>query len=91
MINFIAWLVVGGLAGWVASKIMNTDASMGILMNIIVGIVGAMLGGWLVNWMLGADPSIFSIGGFVTAVLGSVILLAIVKALTGGNSHAVAR
>lgn len=90
MINFIAWLIIGGLAGWVASKIMNTDASMGVVMNIIVGVIGAMIGGWLVNWILGADPAVFSIGGFVTAVLGAVVLLAIVKALFGGRSHATA-
>lgn len=90
MINFILWLIVGGLAGWVASKIMNTDASMGVVMNVIVGIIGAMIGGWLVNWLLGADPAAFSIGGFLTAVLGAVILLAIVKALTGSNKHVAA-
>lgn len=88
MINFIAWIVVGGLAGWVASKIMNTDASMGVVMNVIVGIIGAMIGGWLVNWLLGADPAVFSIGGFLTAVLGAVILLGIVKAVTGKGTHA---
>ncbi len=88
MLNIIAWIIIGGLAGWVASKIMKTDASMGVLLNIVVGIIGALLGGWVVNLLLNADPEIFSIGGFLTALLGSVILLAIVKALTGRRSHA---
>lgn len=83
MLNFIAWLIVGGLAGWIASKIMKTDASMGVLLNIVVGIIGAFIGGWVVNMLLDADPEIFSIGGFLTAILGSVILLALVKAVTG--------
>ncbi|HCH34123.1 TPA: GlsB/YeaQ/YmgE family stress response membrane protein [Candidatus Saccharibacteria bacterium] len=83
MLNFIAWIVVGGLAGWIASKIMKTDASMGVGLNIIVGVIGAVIGGWVVSFLLDADPELFSIGGFVTAILGSVILLAIVKALTG--------
>lgn len=83
MLNFIAWLIVGGLAGWIASKIMKTDASMGVLLNIVIGIIGAFIGGWVVNMLLDADPEIFSIGGFLTAILGSVILLALVKAVTG--------
>ena len=41
--NFIIWLVVGGLIGWVASKIMSTDAQQGIVLNVVVGIIGALL------------------------------------------------
>ena len=51
--NFIIWLVVGGLIGWVASMIMRTDGQQGIFLNIIVGIVGAMLGGWLISPLVG--------------------------------------
>lgn len=83
MVNFLVWIVVGGLAGWVASKIMKTDASMGVFLNIVVGIIGAFIGGFLVNTLLGADPELFSIGGFLTAIGGAVVLLAIVKAVTG--------
>ena len=46
--NFILWLIVGGVIGWLASKIMNTDAQQGIGLNIVVGIVGALLAGWLI-------------------------------------------
>jgi uncharacterized membrane protein YeaQ/YmgE (transglycosylase-associated protein family) len=52
--NFIIWLIVGGLIGWVASKIMNTDAQQGIFLNIVVGIIGAMIGGWLISPLIGA-------------------------------------
>lgn len=83
MLNIIIWIVVGGLAGWVASKIMKTDASMGVFLNVVVGIIGAFIGGWVVNLLLDADPELFSIGGFLTAILGAVILLAIVKAVSG--------
>ena len=48
MINFIIWLVVGGIIGWLASLVMRTNAAQGIVLNVIVGIVGAMLGGWLI-------------------------------------------
>ena len=44
--NFIIWLIVGGLIGWVASMIMKTDGQQGVILNVVVGIVGAMLGGW---------------------------------------------
>lgn len=89
MLNIIAWIIVGGLAGWIASKIMKTDASMGLFLNIVVGIIGAVLGGWLVNWLLNASPDIFSIGGFITAIVGSVILLGLVKLVTGNRGKAV--
>lgn len=87
MINFILWIVLGGLAGWIASKIMHTDAQMGAFLNIVVGIVGALIGGYLVNLLFGASVEEFSIGGFITAIIGAVILLAIVKALTGGHKR----
>ena len=46
--NFIIWVVIGGLIGWVASMIMRTDAQQGLLLNVVVGIIGALLGGWMV-------------------------------------------
>ena len=53
MINFIVWLIIGGIIGWLASIIMKRDGQQGIFMNIIVGIVGAFLGGWLGGLLLG--------------------------------------
>ena len=52
--GFIGWIVLGGIAGWIASKIMKTDAQMGILLNVVVGIVGGLLGGWLLS-LFGVD------------------------------------
>ncbi len=80
--NFIIWLVVGGLIGWVASLIMRTDAQQGLLLNIVVGIIGALLGGWLISPLIGEDTinsGDFSVGGLVVSLLGAVILLAIVN------------
>ncbi len=65
--NFIIWIVVGGLIGWVASMIMKTDAQQGIFLNIVVGIVGALLGGWLISPLVGVptiNQDAFSIGCF---------------------------
>ncbi|MGB3945881.1 MAG: GlsB/YeaQ/YmgE family stress response membrane protein [Candidatus Saccharimonadales bacterium] len=76
-------LIIGGLAGWVASMIMKTDGSMGILMNIIVGIVGAILGNLLLP-VFGIDGTTgFSLWSFVVALLGAMLLLFIVKMFTG--------
>jgi len=76
-------LIIGGLAGWVASMIMKTDGSMGILMNIVVGIVGAILGNLLLP-VFGVDGTTgFSLWSFVVALLGAMLLLFIVKMFTG--------
>lgn len=86
--NFIIWIVVGGILGWIASMIMKTDAQQGMLMNIIVGIVGALLGGWLLAPLFGTgtiNQSDFSIGSLLVSLLGAVILLAIVNLLRRGT------
>lgn len=84
MMSIIAWIILGALAGWIASMIMKTNASMGALANIVVGILGAFIGGWVVS-LFGVQTfgSELSIPSILTAILGSVILLAIVKAVTG--------
>lgn len=80
--SFIIWIIVGALAGWIASMIMKTDAQMGALANIVVGIIGAFIGGWVVS-LFGIDvmDGTFRIESILTAVLGSVVLLAILKAV----------
>lgn len=81
-LGIIGWIIVGGLAGWIGSKIMGTDASMGIILNIVVGVIGGFLGGWLLT-LFGVDVAgggiIFS---FITCLVGAVILLGIVGLLT---------
>ncbi|MEP6607680.1 MAG: GlsB/YeaQ/YmgE family stress response membrane protein [Burkholderiaceae bacterium] len=86
--NFIIWLVVGGLIGWVASMIMRTDGQQGIFLNIVVGIVGAFLGGWLISPLVGVptiNQNAFSVGALVVSLLGAVILLAIVNLFRRGT------
>lgn len=81
MWDIVAWLVIGGLAGWVASMIMKTDKDMGVIANIVVGIIGALVGGWLSRVLFGiqVDPSGFSIGSILVAIGGAVLLLAVIK------------
>jgi len=86
--NIVIWLIVGGLIGWLASKIMNTDAQQGVVLNVIVGIIGAMVGGFLVGPMLGQgtiNTNDFSLMGLVVSLIGAVVLLAIVNLFTRGR------
>lgn len=85
--NFIIWLVMGGIVGWLASLVMRTDGQQGILLNIVVGIVGAFLGGLLISPLLGVGTinegiSIASIG---VSLLGAIILLAIINLFRRGR------
>jgi uncharacterized membrane protein YeaQ/YmgE (transglycosylase-associated protein family) len=86
--NLLIWLIVGGLLGWLASKIMGTDAQQGILLNVVVGIVGALLGGWFLSPLFGVgtiNQSDFSIAGLLVSLLGAIILLAIVNLFRRGR------
>ena len=88
MINFIIWIIVGGILGWIASMIMRTDAQQGALLNIIVGIIGAFLGGLLLAPLFNTgtiNQNDFSISGLLVSLLGAVILLAIVNMLRRGS------
>lgn len=80
--NFIIWLVVGGLIGWLASVLMKTDGQQGIIMNVVVGIVGAVLGGWFISPLVGVstiNQDNFSVASLVVSFVGAAILLAIVN------------
>ena len=86
--NFIIWLIIGGLIGWLASMLMKTDGQQGIFLNVIVGIVGAMLGGWFLSPLLGAgtiNQNNFSLPALLVSFLGASILLAIVNLLRRGS------
>ena len=88
IVNFILWLIVGGIVGWIASMIMRTDAQQGMLLNIIVGIVGAFIGGWLISPMVGVgtiNQNNFSIASLLVSLVGAVILLAIVNLFRRGR------
>ncbi len=75
----ILWIIFGGIVGWVASLIMETDAQQGILLNIVVGIVGAVVGGWLMSVIGSTGVSGFNLYSFIVAVVGAVVLIAGVK------------
>src|SRR6185437_313303 len=88
--NFILWLIVGGIIGWIASMIMRTNAQQGIFLNIIVGIIGALLAGWLITPLVGGstiNEGNFSLSGLVISLLGAIVLLAIVNLFRRGRAR----
>ena len=85
--NFIIWIVIGGLIGWAASLVMKTDAQQGVVLNVVVGIVGALVGGWLLSPLFGTgtiNQNDFSLASLVVSLLGAIILLAVVNLLRRG-------
>jgi len=86
----ISWIILGGLAGWVASMIAGTNREQGLLGNIVVGVIGAVIGGFIVN-LFGVDGVTgFNLWSFAVALLGSVIALWAWKALRGGDRRTIA-
>ena len=87
--NLIVFLIVGGVVGWLASLIMKTDASQGLILNVLVGIAGALLAGWLLSPMLGIPPittgSALSVPAILVSLLGAVVLLAIINLVRRGS------
>jgi uncharacterized membrane protein YeaQ/YmgE (transglycosylase-associated protein family) len=79
--NLLLFIVLGGIAGWLASIIMHTNARQGVLLNIVVGIVGAFLGGLLFNLLGARGVTGFNLWSLVVALVGAVVLLAIVRAV----------
>lgn len=86
--DIITWIVVGGLAGWVASMITGTNASQGVVGNIVAGIVGAFVGGLIFGLLGGSGFTGFNIWSFVVALVGAVIVLFVWKAITGRKTAA---
>ena len=85
--GWIIALIVGGIAGWLASLVMNRDASMGIFWNIVVGCVGSVVGNMIVGPLLGISGSVqeFSLTGLGVAVAGAVVLLGVVNLIQRGR------
>ena len=81
--NIIAWIIFGAIAGWIASIIMRTNGEQGPVLNIIVGIFGAVIGGFIMNKLGNNGVTGFNIYSLVVAIVGAIVLIAIVKALRG--------
>lgn len=79
--GFLAWIIFGALAGWVAGIITGANKKRGCIGNIILGVLGAFLGGFLMKLITGASFSFtFDWGSFIVAVIGAILLLTITGA-----------
>jgi uncharacterized membrane protein YeaQ/YmgE (transglycosylase-associated protein family) len=78
--TIVSWLIIGALAGWIGSIITGTNARVSGWMNIVVGIIGAFIGGLVLQLLGAGSPSGFNMASLLTAILGAVILLSLVRA-----------
>jgi len=81
--SILLWILLGGVAGWIASLFMNTDDSQGIFLNIIVGVVGASLGGFVFSFFGADGVTGFNLYSLLVAVIGASLLLWIVRLVRG--------
>jgi uncharacterized membrane protein YeaQ/YmgE (transglycosylase-associated protein family) len=79
--GILAWIVLGGLAGWIASIIAGNNAEQGFVGNIIVGMLGALIGGFIINLLGGTGITGFNLWSLLVAVFGAIILLFIVRGI----------
>ena len=88
MVGFIITIVMGGIIGWLASKVMNRDASMGILANVVVGCAGSILGRVVIGGLLGGGSlrgNAFDPATLLTAFIGAVVLLTAINLIKRGK------
>jgi uncharacterized membrane protein YeaQ/YmgE (transglycosylase-associated protein family) len=86
--NFIIWLIAGGIIGWLASMIMRRNSQQGMLIDIVVGIVGAFVAGYLLTPLFGIgtiNQNNFSLPALLVSLGGAVILLAVVNLFRRGR------
>jgi uncharacterized membrane protein YeaQ/YmgE (transglycosylase-associated protein family) len=81
--SIIGWIVLGAIAGWLASIVAGRNAQMGLLANIIAGIIGALIGGFLFSMFGGAGVTGFNIYSLLVAFVGAVVVLLIWNAISG--------
>ncbi len=89
--NIIIWLVVGGLIGWLASMVMKTNDSQGMILNVVVGIIGAAVAGWFISPLVGVgtiNQNNFSLPALIVSFIGAVVLLAVVNLVRRGTARA---
>lgn len=77
--GILLWIILGALAGWIASLIMNTDEQQGAFLNIVVGIVGAVIGGYVFQAFGQTGVTGFNLYSIIVAIVGAVLLLAVVR------------
>lgn len=83
--SILYWIIIGALAGWIASIITGKNSQMGAVANIVVGIVGAFIGGFIVNILGGQGITGFNLWSLIVAVFGAVLLILLVGVFRKGS------
>lgn len=88
--GIIAFIILGLIAGWIAKALMPGDDPGGLIITMVIGVVGALLGGFLAGAIFDTKPldEFFDISTWVTAIVGSMILLFIYRMVTGNKARA---
>ena len=83
--EWLSWIVVGAIAGWLAGLLVKGDEGLGVIGHVVLGLVGALLGGYVVSLVTKNDPmdGVFDISTIVTAVIGAVVLVLLVSMIMG--------
>ncbi len=79
--SILAWIVLGLIAGWVASLLMGSGG-YGLIGDIVIGILGAFLGGWLGSTLLGIDVTGVNFTSIALSIVGAVILIGVFRAIS---------
>ncbi|MHB8877302.1 MAG: GlsB/YeaQ/YmgE family stress response membrane protein [Myxococcaceae bacterium] len=79
--GLLSWIVLGGLAGWVANMFAGSGARLGIVTNIVLGIVGAFVGGWIFSYLGGRGVTGFNLYSFGVAFAGAAVVLVLARLL----------
>lgn len=79
--SIILWIILGLIAGWIASMVMKTDYEQGMLQDILLGVVGALVGGFVMNTFGGTGITGFNLYSLIVATGGAIALIALGKAL----------
>lgn len=79
--GLLSWIIIGGIAGWLASIFTGNDKRMGLGSNILVGILGGFIGGFLINIIGGRGVTGFNLWSLLVSFIGSVVLLIIINAI----------
>ena len=85
--GIIGWIIIGALAGWIASMVTGNNREMGAMMNILVGIAGGFLGGLIMNLAGGIGMTGFNLWSLVVACVGAIVLLLIANSFHKRRAH----
>jgi len=77
--GILSWIILGGIAGWLASIVMKRNDQMGCIANIVAGVVGAFVGGWVFSLFGGGSVTGLNLTSLIVAFVGAVIVLAILN------------